>query len=63
MGEFFLQAMPFADGNSTDSLGTILESWWANGYAGAWPWQHFDQAANLPLLKAFADAKGCEAGF
>lgn len=63
MGEFFLQAMPFADGSSTDSLGTILESWWANGYAGAWPWQHFDQAANLPLLKAFADTKGCEAGF
>ena len=63
MGEFLLQAMPFGDGNSNDSLGTILESWWSNGYAGAWPWQHFDQAANLPLLKAFADAKGCEAKF
>jgi hypothetical protein len=63
MGEFFLQAMPFSDGNNNDSLGTILESWWSNGYAGAWPWQHFDQAANLPLLKAFADAKGCEAKF
>jgi hypothetical protein len=63
MGELFLQAMPFSDGNNNDSLGTVLESWWSNGYAGAWPWQHFDQAANLPLLKAFADAKGCEAKF
>lgn len=63
MGEFFLQAMPFSDGNNGDALATILESWWSNGYAGAWPWQHFDQAANLPLLAAFANAKGCQAGF
>ena len=63
MGEFFLQSMPFADGGENASLGQILLRWWDSGYAGAWPWQHFDQAANLPLLKAFADSKGCQAGF
>jgi hypothetical protein len=63
MGEFFLQAMPFSDGNDNTAIGAILESWWSNGYAGAWPWQHFDQAPNLPLLKAFADSKGCPAKF
>jgi hypothetical protein len=61
MGEFFLQAMPFSDSNANDTFAAILESWWSNGYAGAWPWQHYDQMANLPLLKAFADAKGCPA--
>jgi hypothetical protein len=63
MGELYLQAMPFSDANDSVTLGAILESWWSTGYAGAWPWQHFDQAANLPLLKAFADAKGCQAKF
>ncbi|MEI9952339.1 MAG: hypothetical protein WDO74_25975 [Pseudomonadota bacterium] len=60
MGEFFLQSMPFADNTA---FGQILETWWTQGYAGAWPWHHFEQAANLPLLKAFADSKGCQATF
>jgi hypothetical protein len=63
MGELYLESMPFADGGSDATLGAILESWFTNGYAGAWPWQHFDKAANLPLLKTFADAKGCQAAF
>jgi hypothetical protein len=60
MGEFFLQSMPFSDRNANDTFAAIMESWWSNGYAGAWPWQHFDGAANLPLIKTFADAKGCQ---
>lgn len=63
MGEFFLQSMPFADGGTNVSFEQILSQLWAGGYAGAWPWQHFDQKTNLPLLKAFADAKGCQARF
>jgi hypothetical protein len=61
MGEFYMLPMPFSDRNATATFATILESWWSNGYAGAWPWQHFDSAANMPLLKAFSDAKGCPA--
>jgi hypothetical protein len=53
--------MPFSDSNANDTFAAIMESWWTNGYAGAWPWQHYDQAANLPLLQAFATAKGCQA--
>jgi len=63
MGEFFLQSMPFSDGDDNVAFGQILTQWFTSGYAGAWPWQHFDQAANLPLLKTFADAKGCQAKF
>ncbi len=63
MGEFFLQSMPFAESGDNSTFGQILESWWTNGYAGAWPWHHFEQSANLPLLKAFADSKGCPAKF
>jgi hypothetical protein len=63
MGEFYLEAMPFSDGGADATIGAILESWFVSGYAGAWPWQHFDKAANLPLLKTFADAKGCQVAF
>jgi len=63
MGEFFLQAMPFSDASDNSKFGDILESWYSHGYAGAWPWHHFEEAANLPLLKAFADSKGCQARF
>jgi hypothetical protein len=61
MGEFYMLPMPFSDSNATDTFAAIMESWWTNGYAGAWPWQHYEQAANLPLLQAFATAKGCQA--
>jgi hypothetical protein len=61
MGEFFLQSMPFSDSNANDTFAVIMESWWTNGYAGAWPWHHRENAANLPLIKTFADAKGCQA--
>jgi hypothetical protein len=60
MGEFFLAAMPFEDNSGFD---TILESWWNNGYAGAWAWQHFDAKQNLSLLKDFSSKKGCPAAF
>ena len=63
MGEFFLLPMPFSEGSNNASIGAILESWWSHGYAGAWPWHHFEEAKNLPLLKAFADSKGCQAKF
>jgi hypothetical protein len=63
MGEFYLAAMPFSDSGANVAFATILGAFYDNGYAGAWPWQHADAAANLPLLKAFADAKGCPASF
>jgi hypothetical protein len=34
-----------------------------SGYAGAWAWQHFDGAANLPVLAAVAESKGCEVSY
>ena len=60
MGEFYLAQMPFESG---DTYGQILGSWWDNGYAGAWAWQFIEQQSNLGLVKAFADEKGCPAGF
>jgi len=63
MGEFYLQSMPFADGGDNVAFDQILSAFWSGGYAGAWPWQHFDQKANLPLLQSFAAAKGCQARF
>jgi hypothetical protein len=63
MGEFFLQSMPFSDASNNVTFDQILSAFWSGGYAGAWPWQHFDQGANLPLLKSFADAKACQAKF
>jgi hypothetical protein len=60
MGEFALASMPFG---TSASMGQILESWWADGYAGAWAWQYADGASGLPLIQSFADQKGCPAGF
>jgi len=60
MGEFYLMQMPF---ETSDTFSQILTSWWNNGYAGAWPWQFNEQQGNLGLIKAFADAQGCSAGF
>jgi hypothetical protein len=62
-GEFTLASMPFASGNDNATYAQILGTWWTNGYAGAWGWSFADQSANLPLVKAFATAKGCPAGF
>lgn len=62
MGEFYLLPTPFSP-SSTATVGDILESWFTNGYAGAWAWQYTDEAnyaANLPELAAFATAKGCQ---
>jgi hypothetical protein len=60
MGEFHLGQMPF---DTQDTFQQILDSWWANGYAGAWPWQYIEQQSNLSLIRAFAEDKGCSAGF
>ncbi len=62
MGEFYLLPTPFSP-STTATIGEILESWFTNGYAGAWAWQYTDAenyAANLPELAAFATAKGCQ---
>jgi len=60
MGEYFLTQMPF---ETSDTFGQILSSWWDHGYAGAWSWQYIEQQNNLGLIAAFADEKGCPAGF
>ncbi len=65
MGEFYMLDMPFADDDDTP-FGTLVESWYENGYAGAWAWSYTDENSgpeNLPLIKAFADAKGCPVEF
>jgi hypothetical protein len=62
MGEFALGEMPLA-GSSEATFDAIIESWMTSGYAGAWAWQHFDGAANLPVLAAVADSKGCEVSY
>jgi hypothetical protein len=62
MGEFFLRAAPFSDAGNSTSLGQILESWWSDGYAGAWAW-HYNEAPGSTLIRDFKTAKGCAAGF
>jgi hypothetical protein len=65
-GEFFLASMPFApDAGGTDSadFATILDTWWTNGFAGAWGWSFSSAPANLSLVEAFATSKGCSASF
>ncbi len=65
MGEFYMLDMPFADEDDTP-FGTLVESWYENGYAGAWAWSYTDENSgpeNLPLIKTFADAKGCPVEF
>jgi hypothetical protein len=65
-GEFFLANMPFApDAGGTDpaDFATILDTWWTNGFAGAWGWSFSSAPANLSLVEAFATSKGCSASF
>jgi hypothetical protein len=65
MGEFYMLDMPFADDDDTP-FGTLVESWYENGYSGAWAWSYTDENSgpeNLPLIKTFADAKGCPVEF
>jgi hypothetical protein len=62
MGEFFLASMPFSDGGDNASIAQILESFWDDGYAGAWPWQYNEQPGST-LMQSFASTKGCAAGF
>ncbi len=60
MGEYFLTQMPF---ETSDTYDQIMTSWWSTGYAGAWSWQFIENQSSLGLIKAFADKKGCQAGF
>jgi hypothetical protein len=62
-GEFTLSSMPFSDKGDNATYAQILGAWWGNGYGGAWGWSYSDQSANLPLIQAFATAKGCPAAF
>jgi hypothetical protein len=66
MGEFYLLDMPFSDGGNDASYANIVGSWYDNGYAGAWGWAYSDinsGPAGLPLVKAFAESKGCSVTF
>ena len=62
MGEFFMTAAPFSDAGNAASFAQILESWWGDGYAGAWAWQ-YNEAKTSRLVQDFKSAKGCSAGF
>jgi hypothetical protein len=65
-GEFSLASQPFAPdagGTDTATYSTILGTWWTNGFAGAWGWSYTAAPTDLPLIDAFATAKGCSAGF
>jgi hypothetical protein len=42
---------------------TILDTWWTNGFAGAWGWSYSSAPANMPLIESFATSKGCSASF
>ncbi len=63
MGEYYLQSMPFAPNDGETTFQTIHESWYSNGYAGAWSWQYNENKANLPLIQAFAADKACSVSF
>lgn len=62
MGEYYLQQMPFAPNDST-AFQDIHQSWYDNGYAGAWSWQYNENKANLGLISAFAEDKSCNVSF
>jgi hypothetical protein len=65
-GEFYLANQPFAsDAGGTDNatFATILDTWWTNGFAGAWGWSYSSAPANMPLIESFATSKGCSASF
>jgi hypothetical protein len=63
MGEYYLMATPFSDGGDNASYQDINESWFENGYAGAWSWQYTENKANLSLLQSFANGKGCQVSY
>jgi len=63
MGEFHLESMPFSGNGDDSTFATIVGAWYDGGYAGAWAWQHYDAGENLPLIKSFADEKGCTVEF
>lgn len=60
MGEFYLESMPFTGDGDDSTLEQILSSWFESGFAGAWSWHFNENAGNLPLQQAFADARGCQ---
>lgn len=62
MGEFFLASMPFSDGGDNATIQQILDAFWSEGYAGAWPWQYNEHPGST-LIQAFATSKGCAAAF
>jgi hypothetical protein len=62
MGEYYLQAMPFGP-NDMSTFQAIHQSWYDNGYAGAWSWQYNENKANLELVSAFAADKSCSVSF
>ncbi len=63
MGEYYLMATPFSDAGDNASYQDINESWFENGYAGAWSWQYTENKANLSLLQSFANGKGCQVSY
>jgi hypothetical protein len=56
-----IRVVPSETAGST-SFAQILESWWSDGYAGAWAW-HYNEAPGSTLVRDFKTAKGCPAGF
>lgn len=63
MGELFLEEMPFTGNGDDSTLSQILQAFYDGGYAGAWPWQHYDYGQNLGLLQSFATDKGCPVSY
>lgn len=69
MGEFYLLPGPFDA--KTPTFAEIVESWYKNGYAGAWAWDFYSGcgpntptvAVDLRLIKQFATDKGCTVSF
>jgi hypothetical protein len=57
MGEF-----P-AGGLTRAPYGTLLQSWYGNGYAGALAWAYTDGLNDLSDVKRFADQHACEVAF
>ncbi|MGE5785176.1 MAG: hypothetical protein ACM3ZE_11325 [Myxococcales bacterium] len=69
MGEFYLLPGPFE--KKTPTFSEIVQSWYKNGYAGAWAWDFYSGcgpntptvAVDLRLIKQFSDDKGCSVSF
>jgi hypothetical protein len=66
-GEFYLLDMPFSDSGDQTPFGELLDTWYTNGYAGAWAWAYSDDSSagpdGLTMIKTFADSKGCSVAF